>query len=143
MTTQAPVDRTETFADLFNAICTNIETAIRGKREVVHLATMCLIANGHLLLEDAPGVGKTSLAKALASSVDCSFGRVQFTPDLLPSDVLGTVIYNHQSGTFTNKRGPIFTLAAVGVQRSRTRDQLEETLRAVAVAGPQGADRPR
>ena len=76
------------FADTFGSIVSNVERVIQGKVEVVQLALLCLLAEGHLLVEDVPGVGKTSLAKALATSIKCSFGRVQFTPDLLPSDVV-------------------------------------------------------
>ena len=93
MTTQdAAATGSDTFADVFNTICDNIERTIRGKRDVVHLVVLSLVAEGHVLLEDAPGVGKTSLGKALAASVNATFGRVQFTPDLLPADVIGTNI---------------------------------------------------
>ena len=85
---------TRTFAELFDRICSNVGHAIRGKDDVIRLTVTCLVARGHLLLEDVPGVGKTSLAKALARSVDARFGRVQFTPDLLPSDVLGSSVWN-------------------------------------------------
>ncbi|HEX7094481.1 MAG TPA: MoxR family ATPase [Acidimicrobiales bacterium] len=128
MTTQAPVDQTETFADLFNAICDNIETAIRGKREVIHLATVCLIAQGHLLLEDAPGVGKTSLAKALAASVDCSFGRVQFTPDLLPADVVGMTVWNRSTGAFDFRPGPIFSNIILADEINRASPKTQSAL---------------
>jgi MoxR-like ATPase len=128
VTTQAAVDRTETFADLFNAICDNIETAIRGKREVVHLAAVCLIADGHLLLEDAPGVGKTSLAKALAASVNCSFGRVQFTPDLLPADVVGMTVWNRGSGGFDFRPGPIFSNIVLADEINRASPKTQSAL---------------
>jgi MoxR-like ATPase len=128
VTTQAAVDRTETFADLFNAICNNIETAIRGKREVVHLAAVCLIADGHLLLEDAPGVGKTSLAKALAASVNCSFGRVQFTPDLLPADVVGMTVWNRGSGGFDFRPGPIFSNIVLADEINRASPKTQSAL---------------
>ena len=77
------------FAEAFDAIVDNVEQVIQGKAEVIDLALLCLVAEGHLLIEDVPGVGKTSLAKALAASLDCTWGRIQFTPDLLPSDVVG------------------------------------------------------
>lgn len=128
MTTHAPVDRTETFADLFNAICDNVETAIRGKREVVHLATACLIADGHLLLEDAPGVGKTSLAKALALSIDCTFGRVQFTPDLLPADVVGMTVWNRGTGGFDFRPGPIFSNIVLADEINRASPKTQSAL---------------
>ena len=80
--------------------------AIRGKSEVVRLSLTCLLARGHLLIEDVPGVGKTTLAQALARSVDSSFHRIQFTSDMLPSDVVGVTIYNAHSESFEFKRGP-------------------------------------
>ena len=73
---------------------------IRGKTEVVHLTLLCLVSEGHVLVEDVPGVGKTSLAKSLAASIDCSFGRVQFTPDVLPTDVIGVNIWNEHERVF-------------------------------------------
>src|SRR5437870_11063493 len=75
----------QSFSDHFDAIAENVAHVIQGKDEVIHLALVCLVAEGHLLIEDVPGVGKTSLAKALAASLDCTWGRIQFTPDLLPS----------------------------------------------------------
>ena len=84
-------------------------TAIRGKREVLRLSLVCLLAKGHLLIEDVPGVGKTTLAHALARSVGGNFHRLQFTSDMLPSDVLGVTIYNAHSEAFEFKPGPIFT----------------------------------
>lgn len=82
---------------------------IRGKAEVVRLSLVCLLAKGHLLIEDVPGVGKTTLAQGLARSVHCGFHRLQFTADMLPSDVLGVTVYNAHSGEFEFKPGPIFT----------------------------------
>src|SRR5947208_16811802 len=84
-------------------------SALRGKPEAVNLSLVCLLAGGHLLIEDVPGVGKTTLAQALARSVSCTFHRLQFTSDMLPSDVLGVTIYNAHTGAFEVKRGPIFT----------------------------------
>jgi MoxR-like ATPase len=128
VTTQAAVDRTETFADLFNSICNNIELAILGKRDVVQLAVMSLIADGHMLLEDAPGVGKTSLAKALAASVDCSFGRVQFTPDLLPADVVGMTVWNRGTGGFDFRPGPIFSNIVLADEINRASPKTQSAL---------------
>src|SRR3954452_15213426 len=84
-------------------------SAIRGKPEVVRLSLVCLLARGHLLIEDVPGVGKTTLAQALARSVSCRFHRLQFTSDMLPSDVLGVTIYNARDEAFEFKPGPIFS----------------------------------
>lgn len=86
----------------------NVSRAVRGKTEAIRLAVICLIGRGHLLIEDVPGVGKTTLASALASSVGCSFRRIQLTSDLLPSDILGTMIYDPATKNFELKPGPLF-----------------------------------
>jgi MoxR-like ATPase len=86
----------------------NVSRAVRGKEEAIRLAVICLLGRGHLLIEDVPGVGKTTLASALASSVGCTFQRIQLTSDLLPSDILGTMIYDPQSRNFELKPGPLF-----------------------------------
>jgi MoxR-like ATPase len=98
---------------------------IRGKPEVVRLSLVCLLAKGHLLIEDVPGVGKTTLAQGLARAVNCSFHRLQFTADMLPSDVLGVTVYNAHSGEFEFKPGPIFTnfLLADEINRSTPKTQ--------------------
>jgi MoxR-like ATPase len=95
-------------AEQFAAIQDNVEAVIRGKPEVVHLALVCLLAEGHLLVEDVPGVGKTSLARALAVSIGSQWARIQFTPDLLPSDVTGVTIFDQASHEFSFKPGPVF-----------------------------------
>jgi MoxR-like ATPase len=87
---------------------TNIQKVIKGKPEVIKTAVVALISRGHLLIEDVPGVGKTTLAQALANSVDLSFKRLQFTSDLLPTDILGVSIFNQNTGEFNFKHGPIF-----------------------------------
>src|SRR5689334_5020965 len=99
--------------------------AIRGKPEVVRLSLTCLLSRGHLLIEDVPGVGKTTLAQALARSVDSSFHRIQFTSDMLPSDVVGVTIYNAHSEAFEFKRGPVFThfLLADEINRATPKTQ--------------------
>src|SRR5882672_5244880 len=86
----------------------NIASVIRGKDEAIRLSLITLLARGHLLIEDVPGVGKTTLAQALANSFHCSFQRVQFTSDLLPSDVVGTSVFNQIEQRFDFKPGPIF-----------------------------------
>src|ERR687896_1734504 len=85
-----------------------VETVIKGKPEAIRLAIVTLIAGGHLLVEDVPGVGKTTLAHALARALDCTFQRIQFTSDLLPSDVIGLSVYNERTGAFEFKPGPVF-----------------------------------
>src|SRR5258708_18961684 len=99
--------------------------AIRGKPEVLRLSLACLLARGHLLIEDVPGVGKTTLAQALARSVDSSFHRLQFTSDMLPSDVLGVTIYNAHTQEFEFKQGPVFTnfLLADEINRATPKTQ--------------------
>jgi MoxR-like ATPase len=96
------------FASLFDAIVTNISQVVHGKMEPIELAVMCLLGEGHLLIEDVPGVGKTSLAKALAGSIDCTWKRVQFTPDLLPADLVGVSIYQRSTEQFRFQPGPLF-----------------------------------
>jgi MoxR-like ATPase len=98
----------ERFAARVSDVRANIATVIKGKPEIIDLALVCLFAEGHLLIEDVPGVGKTQLARALAASVDAVWHRVQFTPDLLPSDVTGVTIYQQATMTFQFHPGPVF-----------------------------------
>src|SRR2546430_8002822 len=107
---------------------TALGSAIRGKSEVVRLSLVCLLARGHLLIEDVPGFGKTTLAQALARSVDCSFHRLQFTSDMLPSDVLGVTIYNVHSEAFEFKPGPIFTNFLLADEINRTTPKTQSAL---------------
>ncbi len=107
---------------------TALGAAIRGKREVVRLSLVCLLARGHLLIEDVPGVGKTTLAQALARSVACRFHRLQFTSDMLPSDVLGVTIYNGRSETFEFKPGPIFSNFLLADEINRTTPKTQSAL---------------
>src|SRR3954462_2024043 len=116
------------FADAFNSVVGNIERVIQGKVEVIQLTLLCLLAEGHLLVEDVPGVGKTSLAKALSASVKCTFGRVQFTPDLLPSDVVGVSVYNRSSGGFDFRPGPIFANILLGDEINRASPKTQSAL---------------
>ena len=105
-----------------------IESVIRGKSDVVELALVTLIADGHLLIEDVPGVGKTTLAQAMARSFDCSFQRIQFTSDMLPSDILGLEVFNQQQSTFEFKPGPIFANVVLADEINRTTPKTQSAL---------------
>jgi MoxR-like ATPase len=107
---------------------TAVGAAIRGKPEVIRLSIVCLLARGHLLIEDVPGVGKTTLAQSLARSVACRFHRLQFTSDMLPSDVLGVTIYNAHSGAFEFKPGPIFSNFLLADEINRTTPKTQSAL---------------
>ena len=106
----------------------NIEKLIVGKREVIEHTLVALLAGGHLLLEDVPGVGKTTLAKALAQTIDCEFTRIQFTPDTLPSDVTGLSIYNMQTGKFEYSKGAIITNIVLADEINRTSPKTQASL---------------
>ena len=109
-------------------IGTAVESVIDGKAEAVRLALIVLLAEGHLLIEDVPGVGKTMLAKALARSIDCSVRRVQFTPDLLPSDITGVNAYNQELREFEFKPGPVFANIVVGDEINRASPKTQSAL---------------
>ncbi|NDE08660.1 MAG: hypothetical protein EBZ89_14935, partial [Chloroflexi bacterium] len=97
----------EELSAVASRIIANVERVILGKRTEIELALMAVLSRGHILIEDVPGTGKTMLARALALSVGCTFKRIQFTPDLLPSDVTGVTVYNQKHGEFEFRRGPI------------------------------------
>ncbi|GAC1388865.1 MAG: MoxR family ATPase [Acidimicrobiales bacterium] len=116
------------FAERFDAIVANVSQAIQGKTDAVRLAVLCLVAEGHLLIEDVPGVGKTSLAKALAASLDLTWHRIQFTPDLLPSDVTGVMVFNRSNSTFDFRPGGIFANIVLGDEINRASPKTQSAL---------------
>lgn len=111
-----------------DALIQNIERVVVGKRDEVRLSVVALLAQGHLLIEDAPGTGKTTLARALARSVQVSFGRIQFTSDLLPSDLLGVSVFDSQEGRFSFQPGPIFTNVVLADELNRTSPRTQSAL---------------
>jgi MoxR-like ATPase len=105
-----------------------IETVVRGKPEAVKMALVCLLAEGHLLIEDVPGVGKTTLAHSLARVFDCTFRRIQFTSDLLPSDILGVSVFNQAGQSFDFRKGPIFANIILADEINRTTPKTQSAL---------------
>jgi len=110
------------------AIVENVEQVIIGKPEMIELAVIALISRGHLLIEDAPGVGKTMLARSLAKSLDCTFKRIQFTPDMLPSDITGVSFYNQKSGDFEFRSGPIMAQIVLADEINRATPKVQSAL---------------
>lgn len=118
-----------------------IETVVKGKPEAIKMALVCLLAEGHLLIEDVPGVGKTTLAQALARVFDCTFRRIQFTSDLLPSDILGVSIYSRTEQTFEFRRGPIFANIVLADEINRTTPKTQSALLEAMSEGKVSVDR--
>jgi MoxR-like ATPase len=118
----------DSFVDRFERLAANIALVVRGKERVVREALACVLAEGHLLIEDVPGVGKTSLARAIAASTDLTWNRIQFTPDLLPSDVTGVAVFDQASSTFRFRPGPVFANVVLGDEINRASPKTQSAL---------------
>jgi MoxR-like ATPase len=128
-------DQAQWFNQTFEQIVSNVEIAIRGKRDVIRLAVTCMLSEGHLLLEDNPGTGKTQLAKALANSVQGTHSRIQFTPDLLPSDVTGVTVFDQEKRAFEFHKGPIFASVVLADEINRASPKTQSALLEVMEEG--------
>ena len=128
VTRQRSVPETATFASACDRLTASVESVICGKHDVIELVVAALLADGHVLLEDIPGVGKTSLAKALAASIDGEFGRVQFTPDLLPTDVTGVSIFHRGRDEFEFRPGPVFANIVLADEINRASPKTQSAL---------------
>ncbi|SDO05020.1 MoxR-like ATPase [Streptomyces sp. cf386] len=126
--TPPPTDATARFAESFHALADNIERVVKGKRDIVELALTCLFSEGHLLIEDVPGTGKTTLARCLAASIEADFARVQFTPDLLPSDITGVTVYRQNTEVFEFLPGPVFAHIVLGDEINRASPRTQSAL---------------
>jgi MoxR-like ATPase len=128
MTEESPSSELQSPADAICALIEEIEKVYIGKRDRVELALVALLAGGHLIIEDVPGVGKTILANTIAAAIDCEFRRIQFTPDLLPADLLGVNIYDESKSRFIFKRGPLFASIILADEINRTTPKTQSCL---------------
>ena len=124
---QATVDVTR-FQELANQLRDSVQRVIVGKSDVIDLVIIAIVCRGHVLVEDVPGIGKTTLAKALAQSLGCTFNRIQFTPDLMPTDVLGVNFFNQKSGDFEFRAGPIFSQVVLADEINRATPRTQSAL---------------
>ncbi|MDP2919208.1 MAG: MoxR family ATPase [Dehalococcoidia bacterium] len=118
----------DTAQNTARTIIDNVERVIIGKKNIIELAVIALMSKGHLLIEDAPGVGKTMLARSLAKSIDCAFRRIQFTPDMLPSDITGVSVYNQKSGDFEFRPGPVVAQIVLADEINRATPKVQSAL---------------
>src|SRR5688572_26644824 len=121
-------DQATWFAGTFDQLVANVDVAIKGKTNTIRLALACMLTGGHLLLEDVPGTGKTVLAKSIANTVQGTSSRIQFTPDLLPSDVTGVTIYNQQTSRFDFHPGPVFANVVLADEINRASPKTQSAL---------------
>src|SRR5215210_5799627 len=128
VTSQEAVESVEDIRTIADRVIGNVERVIVGKHAEVELALIAILCQGHILIEDVPGVGKTMLARSLAKSVGCTFKRIQFTPDLLPSDVTGVTIYNQKSGDFEFRSGPVMAQIVLADEINRATPKTQSAL---------------
>src|SRR5579864_5403118 len=121
-------DEIRSVQDVARAVRQNVERVIVGKEEVIDLLMVALLCEGHVLFEDVPGIGKTVMAKSLAKSLGCSFQRIQFTPDLLPSDITGITFYNQQKGEFEFRPGPLLAQIVLADEINRATPRAQSAL---------------
>ena len=127
-------------SEVMNRVCTSVEGVIEGKTSQIRTALVVLLAGGHLMVEDVPGVGKTMLAKALAKSIDCSVNRIQFTPDLLPSDIIGVSVFNQVTREFEFKPGGVFANIVIGDEINRASPKTQSALLEAMAEGQVSVD---